>query len=242
VAAAPPIHPGALSGLIGSGPGGAGLAARLASLYLRDTPVQVRSLRQAVNAADWAQVARLAHTMRGASGVMGATVVVELCARIEAAAMTEAGEEALRTMALLEGEVPRALQALGAVATDVPPIDPAKLAEYRRMDFEAPGLSRTLFQLFLRDAPGRVTGIEEALAGEDATALLHVTHALKGAALQLGAVPLGTLVGEMESDAKRGDLASARGRFPQAVREWDRVRLSLTRELDAEPAQVAGIA
>ncbi len=236
------INPGALSALIGSGPGGAGLAARLTTLYLRDTPAQLRALRLAVDGTDWGDVARIAHTLRGASGVMGASIVVDLCARLEDAAGTESEDAARQTLALLEREAARALQALGGTAADAPAIDPVKLAEYRRMDAESPGLSQTLFQLFLRDAPGRMTRIEEALALDDATELQAAAHLLKGAALQLGAAALGTLVGEIESDAKRGDVASARGRFPQAVREWERARDALSGELDPESAQVAGVA
>ncbi len=240
-AGATPGAPGALDGLSCSGPGGAGLATRLTAHLLRDTPAQVQALRQAVDAGDWASTSRIAHAVRGVSHVMGAVAVGELCRRLEDAATTGARESALETMARLELEAARAVRALGG-GDESPPLDPARLAEYRAMDADEPGLSTTLLQLFLRDVPGRLTGIEEALGSEDATALLRAAHALKGAALQLGAGRLGLLVGEIESDAKRGDVASAARRFPQAIREWERVRAALLQELGPETAQVAGIA
>jgi CheY-like chemotaxis protein len=236
-----PIRGGALGSLASSGPGGADLAARLTTLYLRETPMQLQALRTAAVTRDWPTAARMAHTLRGASGVMGALGVVEMCQGVEHAASRESLDDMLEAIDVLDREAARALRALGGAPLEGPALDPAKLEEYHRLDEESPGICATVFQLFLRDAPERVTAIEAGLATEDWEAVRRAAHSLRGTALQLGARVFGEIVADIEAAAKREDAAAARGGLPAMVREWDRVREALRRELGPVVPQVTGV-
>jgi CheY-like chemotaxis protein len=73
---------------------GEDLLAQLTAVFLTDAATRVAAMRRAVAAQDVEEVARSAHTLRGAGANLGATRLVELCAGLEAdgAAGRHAGE------------------------------------------------------------------------------------------------------------------------------------------------------
>jgi PAS domain S-box-containing protein len=64
------------------------IAKEIALTFLADAPNLVRALGKAVEDGDYAEVARRAHTLVGAAGVVGGEAMVECAARLERSGMT----------------------------------------------------------------------------------------------------------------------------------------------------------
>jgi HPt (histidine-containing phosphotransfer) domain-containing protein len=123
---------------------------------------------------------------------------------------------------------------------DAPPLDPDRLAEYLRLEESMPGLLEELVAVFLRDAPNRITALEVAVATGDIKGARDAAHALKGAALQLGAMPLGRAAAEMEREANAGSLEKGPVLLQRIVVEWSRARPALEEHLTRpQPSEVA---
>jgi HPt (histidine-containing phosphotransfer) domain-containing protein len=86
-------------------------------------------------------------------------------------------------------------------------IDPARLEEtFGGFNEEA----RAFLRDFAEDAEGMVDKVERALGAGQSKLARDEIHALKGAALSLGAVALGEVAGAVQDLLDRGDAAAAR--------------------------------
>jgi HPt (histidine-containing phosphotransfer) domain-containing protein len=92
------------------------MLARLVRMYLARTPERIKQLLAQVAAADFAAIARDAHTLKGASGSIGAARVAKVCTRIEQAAKAEDAKALEELAQALESEYARASHALRAFA------------------------------------------------------------------------------------------------------------------------------
>ncbi|MDQ4062339.1 MAG: response regulator, partial [Actinomycetota bacterium] len=63
--------------------GGTELLAELGELFLEDIPSQLEALREAIGGGDATSVARIAHTIKGSSGNMGAAKMANICAELQ---------------------------------------------------------------------------------------------------------------------------------------------------------------
>jgi HPt (histidine-containing phosphotransfer) domain-containing protein len=63
--------------------GDAELLAELAGMFLDDATSRLEELREAIGAGDAASVERVAHTLKGSSGNMGATRMSAICAELQ---------------------------------------------------------------------------------------------------------------------------------------------------------------
>lgn len=91
--------------------GGADLLVELIALFSEDAPRHVTSLREAVGGRDTAEVARLAHALKGSAATLGARLMSATCAELEAASRagrTDVGP----VMARLEQQTDDVLKAL----------------------------------------------------------------------------------------------------------------------------------
>jgi HPt (histidine-containing phosphotransfer) domain-containing protein len=91
--------------------GGADLLVELVALFSEDAPRHVASLREAVGGRDTAEVARLAHALKGSAATLGARLMSATCAELEAASRsgrTDVGP----VMARLEQQTDDVLKAL----------------------------------------------------------------------------------------------------------------------------------
>jgi len=90
---------------------------KIIKVFLEDAQQQINKLAEALAAADSAQVSRLAHKLRGASGSIGATALQELASKLEVAAQAQATDGFAMSVAplrqtfevlkrVLEGEQP----------------------------------------------------------------------------------------------------------------------------------------
>lgn len=66
-----------------------------------------------------------------------------------------------------------------------------------------------LIELFLEDSPRLLTELGEAVASGDAEAVMRAAHTLKGSVSVLGAPVVTDLAGELEAQARNGDLSRA---------------------------------
>jgi len=73
-----------ISGLRGlQGEDGKDIVAELAGMFLDDARSRIRALEEAVQSGDAPAIERVAHTLKGSSGNMGARSMYSLCARLE---------------------------------------------------------------------------------------------------------------------------------------------------------------
>jgi len=89
-----------------------------------------------------------------------------------------------------------------------PPLDLEGLEEMMR-EAGAEEVIPRMLTVFGEDAPGRMAAIEEAAHGGDPTLIRQAAHAYKSGALTIRAVELGSLLGQMETAARDGDVAAA---------------------------------
>jgi HPt (histidine-containing phosphotransfer) domain-containing protein len=88
---------------------------RLAGLFLTNTPGKMDRIRQAVIDGDAAAIREVAHTLRSACGVLGATRMADACARMEDAAASADLAGAGAAFAEAEALLPAVLEALSTL-------------------------------------------------------------------------------------------------------------------------------
>jgi HPt (histidine-containing phosphotransfer) domain-containing protein len=88
---------------------------------------------------------------------------------------------------------------------------------------------------YLREAPIRLAGMQQALAARDGEALRRLAHVLKGSSLTFGAGAVAGLCQRLEQHARAGDFAVA-GPDLEALAE---ALPACCRELDATRRKVA---
>jgi HPt (histidine-containing phosphotransfer) domain-containing protein len=86
----------------------------LIELFLTEVPPQLVGLREAVEAGDAHSVERIAHTLKGSCGNMGAVRMAALCAELEKVGSSGERRRAPELVERLEAEFDRAHQALDA--------------------------------------------------------------------------------------------------------------------------------
>ena len=76
----------------------------LIELFLDDVPPHLKTLQEAVEGKDASSIERIAHTLKGSCGNMGATRMVELCEELQDASSSEDLSRALGLLGRLEAE------------------------------------------------------------------------------------------------------------------------------------------
>ena len=112
-------------------------------------------------------------------------------------------------------------------------IDPVIIANLRQLRTPGkPDPLAELIDLFLKEAPGQLDVMNEAVAKNDVWSLsrtISAVTALKGSAGNLGARHLAALCDEIELTAKTWLLADTQPLIERAREEFDRVRAALER-------------
>jgi len=113
---------------------------------------------------------------------------------------------------------------------DVPVLDQSVLSELQETTGDDPDFVRDLVETYLADVPLQLTGIDEAIAANDAEALVRPAHTLKSSSITLGALRLGEVSRTLEMTGRSGSLdASARENAAVAHAEW----ISVQQAIDA---------
>lgn len=90
------------------------MLSELSDMYLEDAGSGLAKLRKAAEEGDATTVKRVAHTLKGASGNMGALGMVSICAALEEAGGSGDISRAPELLARLDAELGRVRQALPA--------------------------------------------------------------------------------------------------------------------------------
>lgn len=109
------------------------------------------------------------------------------------------------------------------------PLDLHTIQELERLQIEYgnPEFVGQLVQMFLTNAPKRMTQIGDAIARADATTLEHVAHTLKSNCAMLGASRLAAMCAELEKLGGARTLAETAAIYQNAETEFTRVRQAL---------------
>jgi HPt (histidine-containing phosphotransfer) domain-containing protein len=110
----------------------------------------------------------------------------------------------------------------------LPVFDHAALL-HRCMDDE--DLVRDMLNLFLETIPRRIQDLQDALDAADAGAARMAAHAIRGAALNVGAEALRGVVFEMEKAAGTGDLNVGKKNMGKLAAAFDRLRQEMEKTL-----------
>jgi two-component system, sensor histidine kinase and response regulator len=130
---------------------------------------------------------------------------------------------------------PLSLKALAAVLARwaaggaTPPVLDSQVVGRLEKLGEAAGkdLMGQLATLFLADADVRVAALRQALATDDAAAVVRSAHTLSGASANLGATDLARMCAAMATESTAGDLSGGGARLEAVEAELGRVRSAL---------------
>jgi HPt (histidine-containing phosphotransfer) domain-containing protein len=96
--------------------GDSDLVLEVIDLFLQETPDRLVSLREGLSRGDLPLIARIAHTIRGSAGHLGAKALVALCARVEDKARQGVAFNNAFALSSIEEEIERVTHALLAEA------------------------------------------------------------------------------------------------------------------------------
>ncbi len=117
---------------------------------------------------------------------------------------------------------------------DVPLVNWSRLDEIRECDPKGDVLVRKVVGTFVREGRTRIAAIEDAAGCLDATALAAAAHALKGAALNVGAAALGQLCAELEASGREGRMDGAAASAALLGQRFTETAQALEKELPAQ--------
>ena len=88
--------------------------------------------------------------------------------------------------------------------------------------------------MFLDDVRPRLSALEEAILGDDASTVERLAHTLKGSSANMGARGMSTLCARLEEAGASGDLAPAPGLLERLKKEFARVDRAFEAEIRGE--------
>jgi signal transduction histidine kinase/HPt (histidine-containing phosphotransfer) domain-containing protein len=108
-----------------------------------------------------------------------------------------------------------------------------------RLSTISPTLIHRLIPIFLDDeAPRLLSEINQSIQTEDAEAITHAAHTLKGTSNALGALKLGRLCQQLEAQSQHGDLDGIDRLLAQIETEYQLVNQELTKLLVPMPTDL----
>jgi HPt (histidine-containing phosphotransfer) domain-containing protein len=117
---------------------------------------------------------------------------------------------------------------------DAPLVDWSRLEEIRACDPRGGALVRKVVGTFVREGGTRIAAIERAAGGRDAAALAAAAHALKGAALNVGAAALAQLCAGLEARGREGRMDGAAASAALLQQRFSETAQALEKELPAQ--------
>ena len=123
---------------------------------------------------------------------------------------------------------------------DVPLVDWSRLEEIRECDPRGGALVRKVVGTFVREGRTRIAAIERAAGGGDAAALASAAHALKGAALNVGAAALAQLCAELEARGREDRMDGAAAGAALLQQRFSETARALEKELPAQARREDG--
>lgn len=118
---------------------------------------------------------------------------------------------------------------------DAPVLDESILADLLASTDGDTAFVRELVETYLADVPVQLAGIADAVAANDAGALVRPAHSLKSASLTVGAVRLSGIARELEMAGRSGTLDdAAQSGLKSAQSEADAAAAAMHAWLDRE--------
>ncbi|MBM4187575.1 MAG: Hpt domain-containing protein [Gemmatimonadetes bacterium] len=109
-------------------------------------------------------------------------------------------------------------------------IDESILDSYRTLQEDGkPDVVTEFIDVFLEDLPGRLTRLEQSVAGDNASEIRSAAHALKGSSGSVGAALLSSVCGQLEAMARTGRVEGARDLHTRILAEAVRATEELTK-------------
>jgi len=132
---------------------------------------------------------------------------------------------------------------LRAVLTRCPVVSHGEPADAPAQSWEMPDYLETLdpeprenvLSTFLETINERMELLRAGAAAADLAALARAAHAIKGSCRQMGALPMGRIAAELETELRAGRPEAIEKRLPDMETEWMVVRASVSRVLRARP-------
>jgi PAS domain S-box-containing protein len=118
-----------------------------------------------------------------------------------------------------------------------PPIDEKTFARLVALIGDA--AIQEVVAIFLKDSPGKLASLKQALDSHDWDTLIYLTHTLKSSSAQLGALHFSSLCQNLESILRAGKLDRAEALTSQIIDEFERVRTAFQEKLDNFLALIA---
>ena len=113
----------------------------------------------------------------------------------------------------------------GPAAPEGEPVDRSVLEGLCELGGE--GFLAKLAQSFSEDVPSQLEAMRKAVEGDDASAVEHIAHTLKGACANMGALRMVTTCAELEDAGRSGDFSRAPVLTEQLEAQFGRVRPAL---------------
>ena len=111
-------------------------------------------------------------------------------------------------------------------------IDSSILASLRELQVAGESdIVKEIGGLFIKHSPDTMSTIEKAAEEKDSKALLVAAHSLKSSSAYIGAMRLSAISGELEEMGRTGNLEQATDTAKELKAEYERVRISLEKEM-----------
>ncbi len=92
---------------------------RILIMFRQENAAKAQSIRRAIQSNDLPQAQRLAHTLKGVAGTIGATALMEAAKKLEQALLTEHKDAAYANLKLVETHLARVLEATASLEPQV---------------------------------------------------------------------------------------------------------------------------
>ena len=210
----------------------------LIDLFLRDFPVQLAALREAVTKGDAAALEATAHTLKGSSAYLGATGLSAVSGDLERTGRAGSVDEASPLLVQLDREFERVRRVLeryklsGQSANrgnQQQAIDPESFARLRSDFTGDDDALHELIDVFLTETPEYFQQARRALASGDHEAVSRAAHTVKGSCQNLGATAVADLcarLGEVAGNQRAGEdmLAAIEEEFEKVKKQLQEIR------------------
>jgi len=115
------------------------------------------------------------------------------------------------------------------VAPPAPPLDAEVIGNLREVGGGSDEFIRELANIYLSDAPSRLTSLREALRDNNAAELASAAHALKSSSGNIGAAAVRDLCTELETIGRSGAMDTAAAKVAELESEYRRAEAELRR-------------
>ncbi len=179
---------------------------QLLRVFVEKVSINITKAKEAIADSDTATLIEKARKLKGSSNYMAVRKMPELAARLEKQARKNILEGASELLAEIESifeEAKAYVSGFNTPPSTNSPIDSDRLSHICGCD---PELELEILQSFVEDSITDIAEAQEAIASQDATALVQKAHRLKGASASVGVLLMPELAKRLEDRARENRL------------------------------------